>query len=80
MTAYIEEVANKGVNLVISRGKKKAVMLVSIDEFNKNQMDDTEFLMSNEKNREELLQSIEDVKNKRYKVVDIDELEKRLCD
>lgn len=62
MTSYFNDVVNKGVNLIIPRGNEEAVVVMSLSEFNKNKMDETEFLMSNKKDKALLLKGVEDFK------------------
>jgi len=51
--------------LLVTRGKKEPVMVISLSDF--NSYEETDFLLRNEKNRKRLLAAVERVKRGEYK-------------
>lgn len=55
--------------IVVHRPNGKSVIIVSLDEY--NSLNETSYLLSSAKNKERLKSSIEQIKNKNFKKLDL---------
>lgn len=60
----LDKVSNDKEVIVVSRGKNKNVVVISLDEY--NSLKETMYLLSSEKNRKRLQESIDEMKKGKF--------------
>lgn len=60
LKSSLDKVTNDGDMIVVSRGKNKNVVVISLNEY--NSLKETMYLLSSEKNRKRLQESIDEMK------------------
>jgi antitoxin YefM len=60
----LDKVIKDSVPLIITRSNKKPVVMMSLDDF--NSYEETIYLLKSARNRDRLLEAVQDVKKKKY--------------
>lgn len=71
LSAIMDRVNESHRPLIVTRQNKKPVVVMSLEDY--NGMDETEYLMSSPANAARLLEAVEDIRNGKSKLRDIDE-------
>jgi antitoxin YefM len=64
LKSSLDKVCNDEEVIVVSRGKNKNVVVISLNEY--NSLKETMYLLSSEKNRKRLQESIDEMKNGKF--------------
>ena len=64
LKASLDKVSNDEDIIIVSRGKDKNVVVISLNEY--NSLNETRYLLSSEKNRKRLQESIDELEKGKY--------------
>ncbi|MEO7316879.1 MAG: type II toxin-antitoxin system prevent-host-death family antitoxin [Ginsengibacter sp.] len=64
LKASLDKVSNDEEIIIVSRGKDKNVVLISLNEY--NSLNETRYLLNSEKNRKRLQESINELEKGKY--------------
>ena len=64
LKASLDKVSNDEDMIIVSRGKDKNVVVISLNEY--NSLNETRYLLSSEKNRKRLRESIDELEKGKY--------------
>lgn len=64
LKASLDKVSNNEDIIIVSRGKDKNVVVISLNEY--NSLNETRYLLSSEKNRKRLQESIDELEKGEY--------------
>lgn len=64
LKASLDKVSNNEDMIIVSRGKNKNVVVISLNEY--NSLNETRYLLSSEKNRKRLQESIDELEKGKY--------------
>ncbi len=74
LAGYLDKVCDDSLPLVVKRRSGQRVVIISEDDY--NSMDETDYLLSTEANKEVLLEALNEPAHKRAKYSSVDEIRK----